>query len=77
MSASEVEERAKRLPRRGWVTIPEVAAARGVSRVAILYSIRSGKLRAYRASNGRTWLIHAEDARAFLELPVRGRAVAA
>jgi excisionase family DNA binding protein len=56
---------------RGWVTLPELAAARGVSRVAVHQAIRAGKLRAYRAPNGRTWLIHVEDARAYLARPRR------
>lgn len=45
--------------------------------MAVLYSIRVGKLRASRTPGRREWLIHVEDARAYLEQPVKGRPVEA
>lgn len=75
--ATATAERAIRRPNRNFVTLPEVARAKGVSRVAVLYSIRVGKLRASRTPGRREWLIHVEDARAYLEQPVKGRPVEA
>ena len=73
----EQEQRAVRHPNRNFVTLPEVAAAKGISRVAVLYAIRAGKLRASRSPGRREWMIHVDDARAYIETPVRSRAVAA
>jgi len=61
------EERATRHPNRNFITLPEVAAARGITRVAVLYDIRSGKLRASRPPGSRGWLIHVSDAKAYLD----------
>ncbi len=63
----------RRVPRLPFVTIPEVAALAGVSRVAVLYAIRSGRLRAYRDPHRRDWLIKRADADAYVDSPVRGR----
>jgi len=62
-----VNVKTRRIPNRQFVTLPEVAELRGVSRVAILYAIRSGRLRAHRSPGSRQWLIHVDDARAYLE----------
>jgi len=70
----EEEDTAQRRPRRTFVTLPEVAEAKGISRVAVLYAIRSGKLPATRIEGRREWMIHVEDARKYLSLPVRSRA---
>lgn len=59
-------ETARRLPKRDFISLPEVARAKGVSRVAVLYAIRTGKLRAYRTPGRRDWLIYVPDARAYL-----------
>lgn len=56
----------RRIPRRDFITLPEVAEAKGVSRVAILYAIRAGRLRAYRTPGRRDWLIYVPDAREYL-----------
>jgi excisionase family DNA binding protein len=70
-------ETTKRVPRLPFVTIPEVARRRGVSRVAVLYAIRSGRLRAYRDPHRRDWLIKRSDAEVYVDSPVRGRSAAA
>lgn len=57
----------RRLPRRNFVSVPELAAARGVSRVAIHYAIRIGKLRAYRVEGKREWYVHVKDASVYLK----------
>jgi len=62
----------QRVPNRAFVGIPEIARKKGVSRVAVLYAIRTGKLRAHRTPGGRQWLIHVDDARAYISTPVRG-----
>jgi hypothetical protein len=64
---------AVRVPVRNFYSLPEVARLRGVSRVAVLYDIRSGKLRAQQDQVSRRWWILASDARAYLETPVKGR----
>lgn len=64
----------RRVPLLRFVTIPEVARRRGVSRVAVLYAIRSGRLRAYRLDGRRDWLIKRADAEDYVGEPVRGRA---
>jgi hypothetical protein len=64
---------ARRVPIRNFFGIPEVARLRGVSRVAVLYDIRAGKLRAQQDPVSRRWWILASDAVAYLETPVRGR----
>ena len=64
----------RRVPLLQFVSIPEVARRRGVSRVAVLYSIRSGRLRAYRVNGRREWLIKRSDAEIYVQKPVRGRA---
>jgi len=61
------------IPVRNFFSLPEVARLRGVSRVAVLYDIRAGKLRAQQDAVSRRWWILATDARAYLETPVRGR----
>jgi excisionase family DNA binding protein len=75
---SEKVEVTRRIPNRviDFLSIPEVAKARGVSRVAVLYDIRTGKLRACRAPGSKRWMIHVDDVRAYLETPVRGRSSA-
>lgn len=65
------EEKTTRVPDRNFLTIPEVAAARGVSRVAVLHSIRTGKLRAYRVPGKRDWFIERADAERYAATPVR------
>lgn len=64
---------ARRVPIRNFFGIPEVARLRGVSRVAVLYDIRAGKLRATQDPVSRRWWIHSKDALAYLKTPVRGR----
>lgn len=65
-----------RVPIRSFLSIPEVARLRGVTRVAVLYDVRSGKLRASRVPGVRTWLVHVADARRYLETRVRARRAA-
>ena len=72
----EREETTRRVPLLRFVSIPEIARRRGVSRVAVLYAIRSGRLRAYRLAGRRDWLIKRSDAEAYIEAPVRGRSAA-
>ena len=67
-------ENAARVPVRNFYSLPEVARLRGVSRVAVLYDIRAGKLRAQQDPVSRRWWILVSDARAYLETPVKGRA---
>jgi hypothetical protein len=76
MSEQQEQQRTVRHPNRNFVTLPEVAAAKGVSRVAVLYAIRAGRLRASRSPGRREWMIHVDDARAYLEVPVRRVAAA-
>lgn len=57
----------RRLPRRNFVSVSELAAVRDVSRVAIHYAIRNGKLRAYRVDGKRDWYVHVEDAERYLK----------
>ncbi len=66
-------ETTRRVPLRRFITIPEIAKAKGISRVAVLYAIRTGKLRAYRVPGNRTWLIVHRDAVDYIDTPVRGR----
>lgn len=56
----------RRVPRRRFVTIPEVARARGVSRVAVFHAVASGRLRAFRVPGRREWLILVADARDYV-----------
>ena len=65
------ESRVSTIP---FVTVPEVARRRGVSRVAVFYAIRTGRLRAYRPEGGRDLLIKVADAEEYVRAPVRGRA---
>lgn len=65
---------ARRVPKRDFISLPEVAQAKGVSRVAVLYAIRNGKLRAYRTPGRRDWLIYVPDAREYLEVKKRDAA---
>lgn len=58
---------ASRVPRRSFVTLPEVARAKCVSRVSVWQAIRRGKLRAYRHPGHSQWMIHVDDARAYIE----------
>jgi excisionase family DNA binding protein len=67
------EQTTRRVPLREFITIPEIAAEKGVSRVAVLYAIRTGKLRGYRVPGRREWLIRRKDADAYVSEPVRGR----
>jgi excisionase family DNA binding protein len=67
----------RRVPHRKFITIPEVAREKGVSRVAVLYAIRTGKLRAYRVDGKRDWMITRRDAEEYIAAPVRGRALEA
>lgn len=46
-----------------FMTIPEVAKMKGVSRVAVLIAVQTGRIKASRA--GRMWLISEEDAGAY------------
>ena len=64
----------RRIPLIPFVSIPEVARRRGVSRVAVLYAIRTGRLRAYRDPGRRDWMIKRSDAEEYVREPVRGRA---
>jgi hypothetical protein len=64
---------ARRVPIRNFFSIPEVARLRGVSRVAVLYDIRAGKLRAHQDPVSRRWWILSADAVSYLETPIRGR----
>lgn len=68
------EQTTTRVPWREFITIPEVAEAKGVSRVAVLYAIRTGRLRGYRVPGRREWLIRRRDAEVYVAEPVRGRA---
>jgi excisionase family DNA binding protein len=70
------EQTTRRVPFREFITIPEVAAAKGVSRVAVLYAIRTRRLRAYRVPGRREWHIRRKDAEEYLAAPVRGRSSA-
>lgn len=74
---TNTDEKTRRVPLLPFVTIPEVAERRGVSRVAVLYAIRSGRLRAYRVDGRRDWLIKRADAEEYILEPVRGRSAAA
>lgn len=74
MTAEIENESTRRVPLLPFVSIPEVARRRGVSRVAVLHAIRSGRLRAYREPGRRDWLIKRADADAYVDSPVRGRA---
>jgi hypothetical protein len=65
-----VEQTTTRVPRREFVTIPEVARDAGLTRVAVLYAIRDGRLRGYRVPGKRDWYVRRRDAQAF----VAGRA---
>jgi len=60
---------AERLPLREEVGIPDVAAAKGMTRAAILYAVRVGKLPARRPDGRRDWLIRVEDALRYLSTP--------
>ncbi len=72
---SNIKETANRVPRRNFISLPEVAAERGVSRVAVLYDIRSGKLTAHRTTGRREWYIGVVEAKRYLaENPVRAAA---
>jgi excisionase family DNA binding protein len=46
-----------------YLTVPEAAAKRGVSRQAILHLIKEGKLKA--TQMGPVWLIHKDDLAAY------------
>ena len=46
-----------------YLTVPQAAAKRGVSRQAILHLIEEGKLKA--TQMGRVWLIHKDDLSAY------------
>lgn len=50
-----------------YLTVPEAAAKRGVSRQAILHLIKEGKLKA--TQMGRVWLIHKDDLAAYTPAP--------
>lgn len=63
----------RRVPRLKFVTIPEIARARGVSRVAVHYAITTGKLRAYRVAGRREWLIYHRDADRYVAEPIWSR----
>lgn len=63
----------RRVPLLKFVTIPEIARRRGVSRPAVLYAIRRGILRAYRVAGRREWFVTRTDADAYVDAPVRGR----
>ncbi len=65
----------RRIPRRNFVSVPELASARGVSRVAIHYAIRTGKLRAYRVDGKREWYVHVGDAGEYLKTKRRRKFV--
>jgi hypothetical protein len=56
----------RRIPLREFVTLPEIARAIGVSRVAVLYAVRGGRLRAYRVPGKRDWFVRRRDADAFV-----------
>lgn len=64
---------ARRIPMRNFLSVPEVARLRGVSRVSVLNDIRTGKLRAQQDAVSRRWWVFSRDAREYLETPVRGR----
>lgn len=69
---AECGEKVSRIPVRNFLSIPEVARARGVSRVTVLNDIRAGKLRAEQ-DGSRRWWVHVRDVDAYLKIPVRGR----
>ena len=69
---SEDIQRARRLPNRNFISVPELAAAKGVTRVAVLYAIKTGKLRASRVDGKRDWFVHVDDAKAYLGQRRRG-----
>jgi excisionase family DNA binding protein len=50
-----------------YMTVPEAAAKRGVSRQAILHLINERKLKA--TQMGRVWLIHKDDLAAYTPNP--------
>jgi hypothetical protein len=61
----EKQTTTRRVPLREFVTLPEVARARGVTRVAVLYAIRDGRLRGYRVPGKRDWFVRRVDAEEF------------
>lgn len=60
------EQSTNRVPRREFVTLPEIARAKGVTRTAVLYAVRDGRLRAYRVPGKRDWYVRRCDAAAFI-----------
>lgn len=68
------ERTTRRVPRRRFVGIPEVARAAGVSRVAVFYAVKSGKLRAYRVPGRREWHVPVSAAQDYIDARLAKRA---
>jgi excisionase family DNA binding protein len=70
--------RTKKVKEGEFLTVAEVAEAKGVSRVAVLYAIRDGRLEAFRV--GRSWIVPrgalaAYEPRAYRRRPTASRRV--
>lgn len=61
----------RRIPVRNFYSLPEVARLRGVSRVAVLYDVRVGKLSAHQDPVSRRWWVPASVVPAYLNTPLR------
>lgn len=61
-----MEQKTTRVPLREFITLPEIARAKGISRVAVLYAIRDGRLRGYRVPGKRDWFVRRCDADEFI-----------
>ena len=56
----------RRVPRRAFVTAPELARVKGCTRATVWNAIQEGRLPGYRTPGNKTWQIPVEHARVFL-----------
>lgn len=59
----------KKLATGDLLTVPEVAALKGVTRTAVMYAIQDGRVPAVRV--GRNWVVTRADAEAYAPRPYR------